>query len=243
MNTITEHVQKSSLGDELELVELDLTQFGEGILRWVSGDEGTPSRAVDFGGETYTPFPFKATGFDLTNSGSLPRPSLTVANVGGIFTPLVVAHQNLIGAPFRRFTTYDCFLDDGETPDSAAILPLDVYILNRKVGHNRERVQWELASPLDFAGVKIGRVCQRDSCDLAYRVWDPETETFDYSSASCPWEDESVFYDEFGNVTTDPAQDVCAKRLNGGCRTRFGLDWATELPFGGFPGVGKGRVT
>lgn len=237
MSNITEHIQKSSLGEEVVLVHLDLTKYGQGHLYWVLGDEDALAEAVTFGGQVYTPFPFTLDGFEQSTEGVLPRPTFAVTNVSGILTSLVIGNKNLIGCTLTRIRTFSKFLDDGETPDSNAHFPVDVYELNRKVRGNEAVFIWELVAATDAAGSFMpGRIAQKDGCDLIYRVWNGST--FVYTDATCPYNG-SAYFDEFDAPTGSAAVDQCSQRLSG-CRARFGAN--AELPFGGFPGMSKYRV-
>lgn len=237
MTKISEHIQKSHLGSLIELFQIDLTIFNEGILYLVPGDELSTVHAVTFDGQVYSPHPIKAEGFELSGQGPLPRPSFAVSNVKNLFTSLVLTHQDLLGATITRIRTYDKFLDNGADPDPTAILPLDVYTLNKKTKHNREEIHWELAAAMDQAGTLLpGRQVVRDFCDQEYRTWVTGT-TFDYSTATCPYTG-TTYLDEQDQATT-AANDRCGKRL-GSCKARFGA--TNELPFRGFPGVARLKI-
>lgn len=235
MSNLTEHVQGSDLGAEIILYELDLTMFGEETLYWVQGDEN--SAPVDFGGITYVPFPIIADGFEVTADGPLPRPNLTVSNVGGIFTPLVLSHDQLRGAILTRIVTYEKFLDGKPDEDPDAHHLPDVYLLNRVTGHNNMRISWEMAAAMDVAGTMLpARQIVREFCDQIYRTWVTGT-TFDYTNATCPHVGTN-YYNENDESTT--AQfDKCSKLLSG-CKLRFGSN--NKLYFRGFPGVNRLRL-
>lgn len=95
------------------------------------------------------------------------------------------------------------------TPNPSAEFPREVYYLDRKATENNEIVEFELATPLDLAGVRIPR--RQALADLC--AWE-------YKSAECTYN---------GSLPT------CAKTLDA-CRQHFGENaW---LPFGGFPGIG-----
>lgn len=241
MPSIQGHIQKSELGAEIKLVEIDLTEFGEGVLRWVVGDEGSIVQQVTFGGHIWTPFPVRLEGFEMSASGPLPRPTVAVSDVGGLLTPIVNSNRNLIGAPFKRIITYDRFLDDGEEPDEEAMHPPDEYLLARKTQHKAgETIAWELQAHLDVGGAELpGRQVVRDFCDHDYRVYDPLTGDFDYTNATCTYTGD--IYLDTNDQPCDKQHDSCSKRLAGGCKARFGID--AELPYRGFPAVNRTRGT
>jgi lambda family phage minor tail protein L len=240
MSKISEHIQKASLGAEVELYQLDLSLFNEGTLYWVAGDEGALTQSVSFDGQEYTPFPITAEGFEQQLKGPLARPTVTVANASGILTPFVVAHGYLVGATFRRIRTFAKFLDDGADPDGDAILRQDEYTLRRLLKHrSRQFLKWELAASIDATNAVLpARQIVRDFCDHSYRYWDATAGAFNYDTATCPFAEAAIAFDAT-DTATSPQNDVCGKRL-GSCKLRFGAN--AELPFRGFPGVARIRV-
>lgn len=230
--TIGLHIQRPNLGAEVFLYQLDLTVFGLGFLYLTPGTLG--STAVIFDGQTYSPHPIEAEGFEINTSGPLPRPTLTVANLDGSFTALVENNDDLMGAILTRIRTYERFLDGGVEPDPNAIKPPDVFLLSRKVAHDDDQIGWELTAQMDQEGVELpGRLVVRDYCGHEYRRWTGSA--FDYTNVTCPYV-AAVYFDENG-VSTTAANDRCSKRLGTGCRARFGT--TAPLPTRAFPGVAR----
>ena len=239
MSKFTEHVQGSSLGSEITLVTVDLTAYGQGVLRWIAGQENSTPTSILFDGEEYTSFPFQISELERTTIGPFARPSLVVGDPRGVITTLVNANKNFRGGIVRRIITYEKFLDDGDDPDPTATKPIEEYIINRKTEHRPGvQIRWELRASADVDGVKLpARQSVRDYCDHDYRVYDVGTGAFNYDNATCPFAD-SVYLDALDNPVPI-SQDVCGKRL-GSCRSRFGV--TATLPFRGFPGMAKARV-
>lgn len=193
---------------------------------------------VRFGGTEYLPMPIEAVGFEWAGTGKLPRPKLRVSNVGRIPAALVIANGGLEGAEVRRIRTFREFLDDGETPDPTAIMGPEMYVIDRKSTHNKQLVEFELASPMDHQGLRLPRRAMlRDTCDFTYRRWVTQTGgTTGFVMGTCPYA--GAFYykaDDTGTMTQ--SEDVCSQKLSG-CILRFGA--SAPLPFGGFPGLGVG---
>ena len=231
--SIREHIQRSSLGAEVVLFELDLTIFGEGVLRFTSATEN--SSAIQFGGVNYSPYPIVASGFEVTTDGPLPQPTLTVANVTGLFNALVEQHNDLEGAVLRRIRTYERFLDNGPDPDPTATRPPDVYELSQKTHHDNESIQWRCVSQIDQEGVTLpNRKIVRDYCGHQTRTWDGTQ--FVYTNATCPYTGPAK--DENG-VACLPEDEVFSKRLSTCCEARFGR--GNLLPTRAFPGVARVR--
>lgn len=233
--TIKTHVQRPGLGAEITLFEIDLSIFGQGVLRLTpSADNGS---MVSFGGQPYAPLPIEAEGFEITTDGPLPRPKITIANLDGAFTALVEQHDDLQGGTVKRIITYDRYLDGGEAPDGSAHKPLDLFLISRKVADDGEIISWELCALMDQEGVELpARKIVRDYCDHEYRRWTGAG--FDYSNATCPYVGENGSFDENDDACAN-ALDRCSKRLSG-CIARFGA--ANPLPTRAFPGVARVRV-
>lgn len=234
--SIREHIQGAALGAEVFLYEIDLTVFDQGILYLTPTTDGAGS-AVSFGGQVYAPHPIKAEGYEISDSGPMPRPKITVANLDNSLTALVEQNDDLQGGIVRRIRTYERYLDSGADPDGNAHKPIDEHIISQKVADDGEVIAWELAALMDLEGVKLPRrKIVRDFCDLEYRRWDGAA--FDYTQATCPYVG-AQSYDENGDPVAD-ANDRCSKRLGTGCQARFGENGI--LPFGGFPGVARIRA-
>jgi lambda family phage minor tail protein L len=234
---IQEHIQKSNLGALVTLFQLDLTGFGDMVYYLYAGDQDAVSQNILFGGHSYLPLPLQTSGWETTGEGTLPRPTVTIANINSLWTALVTANKDLLGAPLTRIRTFDKFLDGGSNPDPTATLPIDQYILTRKTKHNRTQITWELSASMDQAGTMLpGRVMVRDYCDQIYRRFVSGT-TFDYTQATCPYAG-TTYLDAQGNSVA-ASKDQCGKHL-ADCKARFGVD--AVLPFRGFPGAARLKI-
>ena len=240
---VKEEVQKFSTSNLITLFVLDLTNL-EGaeptdILRFTSTvDENNLGENIPvvFDGNTYFPVPVEASGFEITSSGTMPAPTLKVLNTPTIQSG-IISLQDMLGATLYRIRTFKTFLDNGETPDPTATFPIDVFKIDRKVQQNEIFVEWELASSIDQEGRMIpARQVIKDYCTHIYRRWNPETLTFDYSKATCPYSGAGC-YNEKDELVSE-SQDRCGKRLSS-CKRRFGN--FAELPTRAFPGAGAVR--
>jgi lambda family phage minor tail protein L len=238
-----EELQKINPSSIIELFELETTELLHGsdfTYRFHAGinDVGSGVQNIVWDGEAYTKLPIQAEGFDYNaESGSLPRPTLTVANLlGGITTILLdvnntTAGNDLTGAKLTRIRTLARYIDndnfDGDnpfgTPDATQKFNDDIYYVARKVSESRDVVVFELAASFDLAGVRSPkRQCSANLCPWIYK------------GSECGYSG-SDFFDENDNAVTDTDLDKCGKRLSS-CEARFGENAA--LPFGGFPGIG-----
>lgn len=216
----------------IELFELRLDSALHGsndIYRWHAGANADVTGDIVFGGETYQRIPVKAEGFEYTNTGTLPRPTLTVSNLGSEITSILLLvnettrGNDLGGAEVRRIRTLKKYLDGESAADPNVQFPQERWFIDRKASETRDVVSFELASKFDLAGQKIPRrqvvanVCQ-----------------WKYRSSECSYTG-SNYFDVNGNSVSTLAQDVCGKRVDS-CKLRFGNNG--QLPFGSFPGAG-----
>ena len=219
----------------IELFELRLDSNLHGssnITRWHNGCNEGLTGGIVWDGNTYNSFAIEADGFEKTSTGSLPRPTLTVANTDGLITALlldvnaVTPHNDLTGAEVRRIRTLKRYLDGEAAADPNAQWPVEIWYIDRKDTENREVVSFELASKFDLVGQFIPkRQLIANVCQWAYR------------SSECSYTG-SNYFDVDGNPTGSLASDRCGKSLKS-CKLRFGNNG--ELPFGSFPSAGKVR--
>jgi len=215
---------------ELFEVHLDNTLHGStDVYRFHAGANADIDGNVVFNGNTYTRIPVKADGFEMTNTGTLPRPTLAISNLDGTMTTLLLlvnattAGNDLGGAEVRRIRTLKKFLDGESTADPNAKFPDERWFIDRKSKESRDSVTFELASKFDLAGQKLPkRQIVANVCQWVYR------------SSECSYTG-TDYYDVDGNEVDTEAEDVCGKRV-ASCKLRFGN--TAELPFGSFPGAG-----
>lgn len=233
--TIKQDIQSLAAGALVELFELDASTLGAGITRFHNGVNQLQT-AIVWQGNTYQPFPIEATGFEYSGKGTLPRPTLRVANVTGLLGALVRSYDDLLGAKVTRKRTMAKYLDavnfpggTNSTADPTAAMPDEIYLVDRKATENAVMIEFELAASFDCAGVMIPlRTVQQGTCPWQYRLLD--------ESSGCSWTG-TTYYDADDNPVGSAGLDVCGRRLSS-CKRRFGN---SPLPFGGFPGVGLTR--
>ena len=227
-----EELAKLSPSAIIELFELHLDNTLHGstdVYRFHAGANAAIDGNVVFNGNTYTRLPIKAEGFEATNTGTLPRPTLVISNLDGTMTTLLLlvnattAGNDLGGAEVRRIRTLKKFLDGESTADPNAKFPDERWFIDRKANESRDSVTFELASKFDLAGQKLPkRQIVANVCQWVYR------------SSECSYTG-SNYFDVNGNTVSTLAADVCGKRVES-CKLRFGSNG--ELPFGSFPGAG-----
>lgn len=228
-------LQSLEPGSMVELFELDATSLGGDLLRFHNGVNQL-AQPIVWQGNTYSPFPVEAAGFEYSGKGALPRPVLRVANVTGLLGALVRSMDDLLGAKVTRKRTLAKYLDAvnfngsvNPTADPTASLPDEVYFIDQKTSENKVMVEFALAASFDCVGVMIPlRTVQQGTCPWQYRTLD--------EASGCSWTG-TTYFDATDAPVATAAQDVCGRRLSS-CKARFGNN---PLPFGGFPGVGLTR--
>lgn len=237
--TLAADIASLQPGALVELFDLDMSIIGGDVFHFHAGTNQLGGSVV-FGGVTYLPMPIAAAGFAKSGSGPFPRPVLTVSNVGGAITALILEHQDLIGCKVTRRRTLAQYLDAvnfpggvNPTADPTQEYPRDIYTISRRASETQQAVQFELANPVDQPGLTLpARVVMKNTC------------TWTYKSAECGYVPGPMFDTNDASVV-DPLQDFCGHRLSS-CKSRFygkaGTQKSVVLPYGGFPGAGTGQT-
>ena len=149
---------------ELFELTLDATLHGSSdVYRFHAGCNANVTGNVIWNGNPYSRLPIKAEGFEFSSTGSLPRPTLSIANLDGGMTAILLLvnattpGNDLIGAKLKRIRTLKKYLDGEAAADPHAKFPDEIWYVDRKSAENRDLVQFELASKLDMAGVMLPR--------------------------------------------------------------------------------------
>ena len=215
---------------ELFELQLDSTLHGSSdVYRFHAGSNADVTGNIVWNGNAYTRMPVVADGFEMRSTGSLPQPTITIANLDGNMTTVLAlvnqttAGNDLTGATVKRIRTLKRYIDGESSADPNAKFPDEIWRISRKATETRDIVTFELSSAFDFVGQKIPkRQIIANTCQWIYR------------SAECGYSG-SNYFDVNGNSVSRLADDVCGKRI-ASCKLRFGENG--ELPFGSFPGAG-----
>ena len=229
---VSQDLQSAAPSAVIELFELQLDQTLHGatdIYRFHAGANAlnTPGDVI-WNGNSYLRYPIQVEGFEWNGQGQLPRPKLTVSNLGSTISALLLIvnaetpGNDLIGAKLTRIRTLARYLDnvnfEGGTNPSGAVdptaeFPRDIYYIARKSAENREVVEFECAAAFDLQNVKAPRrLCINNICQWTYR-----------SSVGCGYDPTEIgpFWTSADEPATELATDVCGKRLSS-CILRFG---------------------
>ena len=235
--TLERDVQTLAPGVLVELFVLDASVIdGSTVYRFFPGGVYTSSVSqftnIVWQGNTYTAMPIQVSGFDASAQGPMPRPRMTLANVGNIIGSLCSQFDDFVGATVTRKRTLMKYLDavnfanGNASADPNAHWPDESFLVERKVEENSVFIEFELSSPLDMEGAMLpARQVIQNLCPFVYRGPD-----CGYSGGAVAKIDDTP--------TTDINEDRCGKHLSS-CQLR---NWPNnELPFGGFPGAGLVR--
>ena len=178
----------------IELYELELTvglhipagnpNNLDTVFRFHAGANLNNFGQIIFNGNSYQRVAVKVEGFEDTSTGTIPRPTLTFSNLGGIdkdstvmtmtdflnVVNSVTPGNDLLNAKVTRLLPLASALDNanfvGDNPfgtPSTDRLQDKVYYIDRKAVENRQIVQFELVSVLDMQNKKIPpRIVTRD---------------------------------------------------------------------------------
>ena len=183
----TSELQSLNPSSLIELFTLQLvegTHYATGnpdrvptIFRFHSGTSMNSKANIIWQGNTYERFPIVAEGFEFSGKGQIPRPQLTMSNLGGIsrsgsvlsvtdlliIVNLTTPHNDLLGATLTRLLVLASSLDNANfssgsnpfgTPNSNE-LPQEIYVIDRKMSESRNLVQFELTAANDTQNKRV----------------------------------------------------------------------------------------
>lgn len=224
--SIQEQLQSLEPSAIIELFELELTEAVNGVNQTYYYHAGTNELRANivFNGITYTAYPIEVEGFQVTSKGTLPRPSMTIANANNAISSLLALY-NPLQAKVTRIRTCKKFLDavnfsaGNATADPTAKFEDEIWYIDRVANENPQVVEFELTSKLDLTNLALPRRQILEHCPWQYK------------GTECGYTGTKYF--DLNDKSTTEANDQCGKRYSS-CAKRFttGL-----LPFGGFPGA------
>ena len=147
------------------------------IFRFHAGTNMKTNSNIVWQNDTYERFPIVAEGFAFEGKGQIPRPTLTMSNLGGItrsgvaitvtdlliIVNLTTPHNDLLNAKITRRQVLASSLDAQNfenntnpfgSPNNNE-LPQEIYFIDRKITESRNLVQFELVGDLDKQNLKL----------------------------------------------------------------------------------------
>ena len=145
--------------------------------RFHSGTNMNTNNNIIWQGDTYERFAIEAEGFAFEGRGQIPRPTLTMSNLGGItrsgqvinvsdlmtIVNITTPANDLINTKLSRLQVLASSLDAANFPGNTNPfgtpnnneLPQEIYFIDRKVAESRNLVQFELVGDLDKQNLKL----------------------------------------------------------------------------------------
>lgn len=227
--SIETNVQSLSPGSIIDMYEVDTGDYGQGILRYCA-HANEKGEDIIWQGNVFYRFPVKVEGYKKSSKGTLARPTMTLANVGGMFSSYLRIFNYFLGAKITRKRTFVKYLDATNfvsgvngSADPNTMFPNESYFVDRLVSETLEFIVLELAVSWDVTGVKLPlRQVIRDTCQWQYRG-----DECGYTGAPVAQIDDTP--------TGSMSLDRCSKRMSG-CKLRWGTN--NPLPASFFPAVG-----
>ena len=138
----------------IDLYEVDLEPIGMTVIEYFCSSENPDTKqGASLGGRFYKPWPVIEQGFESTSQGSLPRPSIELANIGSSISTLLLIYKPR-GALVRRRRIYRKHLDDGRDPRPDAQFEPQEYILDRW-DRNDFTCTLQLVTELEYLNLEI----------------------------------------------------------------------------------------
>lgn len=222
-------IQNLSPSAVIEVFSLDMSNTTSGGTLYFHAGTNELTDPIVWQGVTYEPWPIKASGFDKSGQGTLPRPKIQVSNFKGVISAEVQANDDLVGCKITRKQTLARFLDaenfkDGNpNADPNQHFPDETWFVEQKTLETRETVEFELSSVFDLMGVQLpSRQIIKNSCPWKYR------------GAECAYA--GPYFDKHNKQTDNSADDYCPKQFDA-CNARKNFFADGIIHFGGFPGA------
>ncbi len=229
-------------------------------LRYHAGTNNLVENVV-FDSKTYPAAPVEVDGFAFSSKGTLPRPTLKVANVNNAISALLLSLNpdtgekiNPLKAEVRRIRTFKKFLDPVNFGPQLILTENDDLLVTQQNANFIIGVSGNDTADPDAKSVETWYIDRVASENLQFVEFEL-TARLDLINLQlprrvvnefCPWKyrgtecgyNGSNFFDVHDDRTFE-ANDVCGKRLSS-CRARFPDDkgdGAEAIPFGGFVGA------
>lgn len=281
----------------LNLYKFDGTNIGLSEPYYFYAGTNFNHQPVVYAGISYTPIPLEVTDFEIDGQGRLPRPKLSIANINGFISKLILENKDLAGSIISRKRVFVKYIDDVNfqnnqnpwgTADAEAAFADEIFFINRKTSESKDAVQFELTTPWEIDNVELPkRLIFALICPFRYR----DGETCGYSGPPICDKANKRFTEDYGLTLSDKGEwnsttaynpgdyvfiksilptsygdllyfvcfssDIigasnkpgtntavwkscqCAKNLPA-CKIR---NPSGDLPFGGFPGVARSKLS
>lgn len=194
---------------------------------------------IVFAGKTYQAIPVQFNGGEVSATGPIGEPTISLFLFGNgetaLDSPLLAAMEAadyFHGKPIIHRRTFARFLGAHSNQEMAQVQQWYINAINFDTGSGI--VQFSLRHDISFKrGVVPARKALRNICPFTYRYW--ENERFIYPDSPCDYRG-NKYFDENGNQVSNPKKDVCSHHIDTGAKPRG----CTNC--GAMPGVEKLRA-
>jgi len=139
----------------VDLFKLDCSAFG-GLTYYFSPQCYTTGTNITWGGTTYNLMPIGIDNIEhKASTSTLPQPTLTISNVGGVLLSQIVSLGDFTGAVLTHWKTKASYLDGGVNPDTTRFIGPEVWYIFQKTSHTNAMIQWTLSTALDKPGAQF----------------------------------------------------------------------------------------
>ena len=161
-----------------------------------------PASGQNYEVNDYEPMPMLIDGLELQADGASNRPSITVANIGTLFSAEMggLKNDDLIGERIVRRQTLRKYLDGGSGDTGAQVAGIEFrkqeYVIDRIASENSISTTFELAAPFDLEGIQLPRrVVVGKYCSWQYQGHDTT------ATGGCTWKKDGALNYEGTNGT------------------------------------------
>lgn len=159
---------------------IDLTEQGRDELIYFHNASLQGNQQILWQGNIYEPYPIAGKGFEKNASAQLPKPTLSVSDVGGIITSLCAQYDDCCDGLVTRKLTFREYMDklpdgsDNPNYDPLQSFPDEVWKIERKAAHVAGQVvSFALSATIDSQGQMLpGRASNAFLCGNIYRSGD-----------------------------------------------------------------------
>jgi lambda-like phage minor tail protein L len=177
--TPDQRARRLSPGELITLYELDLTGLGAPSVFYFHDGIDQGANQIGFATHTYVPMPIKAEGFEMNSRGTLPRPKMTVSNIGSVISSLLLQYGDFVGGTLKMRMTFSVYvLRNGVKVDATEYdaqppwkeFTPQIFTIDRKASETNTFVAFELATPMDSEGILLPRrQILATACPFTYR--------------------------------------------------------------------------
>lgn len=137
----------------VDLYVLDASNLGGSVYHF-SPQSYSDGTLLSWGGQSYQVMPIGIDSAELmAKPTTLPRPTLTISNVGAPLISAIVALGDLVGAKLIHYRTKVSYLDGQANADTTRYQGPTIWYIFQKVVQTNQTIQFALASVLDRPGL------------------------------------------------------------------------------------------